>query len=161
MIYAQCRQFEAVIERFCKVFAIDPNEPDAWYQLGRIAREQGSYAEAIEHCRAAARLDDKHSSSEVWREIGIANMLAGDTRAASEALEIYLGRRPYDPEGLCWHGRALAKLDRSAEARAAFEQAIEAVNTMPAARKRQVRSWESEARREIKKLPAAAVGATA
>jgi len=40
------------------------------------------------------------------------------------------------------------------EARAAFRQAIESVRTMPAARKRQVRNWESEARREMKKLAA-------
>ena len=50
----------------------------------------------------------------------------------------------------------MAKLGFPNEARAAFEQAIEAVRTMPPARKRQVRAWESEARRELKKLPASA-----
>jgi hypothetical protein len=56
----------------------------------------------------------------------------------------------------------MVKLGRIGEARAAFEQAIEAVRTMPPARKRQVRSWEFEARKELKKLPgSAAMSATA
>jgi hypothetical protein len=93
----------------------------------------------------------------VWREIGITGLLAGDYEEARQAFEKYLSQRPYDPEGDCWYGRTMAKLGRCQEARAAFEQAIEAVHTMPAARKRQVRSWESESRRELKKLPAGRV----
>jgi Tfp pilus assembly protein PilF len=162
LIYLQRRQYEPAIERFRKAIEVDPNEADSYYQLGRIAREQGRHAEALEFCRTAARIDDKHSSSEVWREIGIASLLAGNCEDARQALEKYLERRPYDPEGDCWYGRTMAKLGRVGEARAAFEQAIEAVRTMPPARKRQVRSWESEARKELKKLPsAAAIGATA
>jgi tetratricopeptide (TPR) repeat protein len=154
LIYQQRRQYEAAIERFRKAIAVDPDEADAYFQLGRIAREQGNHSEALEYYRAAARIDDKHASSEVWREIGVASLLAGDCEAARQALEKYLDRRPYDPEGDCWYGRVLAQLGRGDEARAAFEQAIEAVRTMPVARKRKVRSWESEARREMKKLPA-------
>jgi tetratricopeptide (TPR) repeat protein len=154
LIYQQRRQYEPAVARFKKAIDVDPNEPDPHYQLGRIAREQGRYAEALEHLRAVARIDDKHSLSEVWREIGIAYFLAGNWEAARQALEKYLSRRPYDPEGECWYGRTLAKLGSDKEARAAFEQAIEAVRTMPPARKRQVRRWESEAKRELKKLPA-------
>lgn len=153
LLYAQRRQYAPAIERFRRAIEIDPAEPDAYYQLGRIAREQGRYAEAIEYCRTAARIDDKHSSSEVWREIGIAGLLSGDAAGARQALEKYLDRRPYDPEGSFWYGRTMVKLGHCDEARNAFNQAIESVRTMPAARKRQVRSWESEARREMKRLP--------
>ena len=160
LIYSERRQHESAIECFRKAVEVAPNEPEAHYQLGRIAREQGRYREALEHCRTAARLDDKLSSSEVWREIGIAGFLDGDTEAACQAFEKYLERRPYDPEALCWYGRTLAKLNRVDDARGAFEQAIESVRTMPPGRKRQLRSWESESSRELKKLPAAhAVGA--
>ena len=154
LIYQQRRQYAAAIERFHKAIEVDPGEAGAHFELGRIAREQGRYAEALDYFRAAARIDDKHSSSEVWREIGIANFLAGNHEDARAALEKYLERRPYDPEGGCWYGRVLARLGRGDEARAAFLQAIEAVRTMPPARKRHVRSWESEARSEMKKLPA-------
>jgi tetratricopeptide (TPR) repeat protein len=155
LIYLQRRQYEPAIERFRKAIEIDPREADSFYQLGRIAREQCRYAEAIEFCRTAVRLDDKHASSEVWRELGSFHLLAGKADSALQALERYLERRPYDPEGLCWYGRVLVKLGRQDAARAAFDRAIEAVRTMPPARKRQVRSWESEARRELKKLPSA------
>lgn len=152
LIYAQRRQYDAAIECFRAAINADPNEPDAYYQIGRIAREQGRYSDAIESCRAAARLDDKHSSSEVWREIGVASLLSGDASAAREALEKYVERRSYDPEGLCWYGRTLAKLECIEEAWRAFGQAIEAVQTMPPARKRQVKSWEAEAAKELRKL---------
>jgi hypothetical protein len=64
----------------------------------------------------------------------------------------YGERRPYDPEGACWHGRVLASLGDVERARAAFDQAIEAVRTMPTAWRRQVQEWESEAWRERRKL---------
>jgi tetratricopeptide (TPR) repeat protein len=161
LIYAQRRQFEPAIASFRKAIEIDPEEADAHYQLGKIAREQGRYDEALEHCRAAARIDDGHSLSDVWREIAIVDLLAGNREEAVIAFEKYLNRRPYDPEGNCWYGRALAQLDRNEEARAAFEQAIEAVRTMPPARKRQVRSWEADSLKELKKLPAGRAGALA
>ena len=155
LIYMQRRQYESATDGFRKAVKIAPNEPDAHYQLGRIMREQGHFAEAVEHCRAAARCDDKHSSHEVWREIGIASLLGGDSETARQALEKYMDRRPYDPEGGCWYGRTLAALGRCEQARSAFDQAIEAVRTMPPARRRQVGRWLSEAQRERKKLPCA------
>jgi tetratricopeptide (TPR) repeat protein len=156
LIYAQRRQFDSAIASFRRAVEIAPNEPEAHYQLGRIARQQGRYSESLEHCRTAAGIDDKHSSSEVWREIGIAGFLDGDAEAARQTLEKYLDRRPYDPEALCWYGRVMASLNRPDAARSAFEQTIESVRTMPPGRQRQLRSWESDAAKELKKLPAAA-----
>jgi TolA-binding protein len=92
----------------------------------------------------------------VWREIGETAALMSDYETARQALAKYRERRPYDPEGAFWHGRVLASLGDVDGARAAFDEAIEAVRTMPTARKRQVQSWESEARRERKKLAATA-----
>jgi tetratricopeptide (TPR) repeat protein len=159
LIYAQRRQYEPAIARFRKALEIDPREPDAHFQLGRIARQQGRYADAIRHCQAALRIDDRHASSEVWREIGIANLLAGEAEVARQGLEKYRVRHPYDPEGACWLGRTMAKLGQPEEARVAYDQAIEAVRTMPAARKRQVQSWETAARRERQKLPSSRLAA--
>lgn len=152
LIYVQRRQYELAAERFRKAIEVDPDEAEAHYQLARIERHQGKYAEAVEHCRAAVRIDDKHSSSEVWREMGASMFLAGDAKGALAALDKYCERHEYDPEGAIWRGRALAQLGRGEEARPAFQQAIEAVRTMPKARRRQVAKWEGEARRELKKL---------
>jgi hypothetical protein len=87
----------------------------------------------------------------VWREIGETTALMDDHKMARQSLEKYCERRPYDPEGACWHGRVLAPVGDVEGARTVFDQAIEGVGIMPSARRRQVQAWESEARREREK----------
>ena len=157
LIYLQRRQYEPAIERFQKAIEIDSSEPDAWYQLGRIARLQGRHADALSHCQTAARLDDKHSGSEVWREIGAIQFLSGRHEAALYALEKFVQRREYDPEGQCWYGRTLAALGDPEAARSAFKTAVEAARTMPAPRKYQVRCWGADAAKELRALPATGI----
>ncbi len=153
LIYLQRRQYEPAAERFRKAIEIDASEPEPWYQLGRIARLEGRYDEALLNCQTAVRLDDKHSGSEVWRELGVVQYLSGRPEAARYALEQYTQRREYDPEGQCWYGRVLAALGEPEDARRAFQNAIEAVRTMPSPRKHQVRSWAAEANKELRALP--------
>jgi tetratricopeptide (TPR) repeat protein len=161
LIYLERRQNELASQRFRAAIEIDPDEPDARYHLGCILRRQARPEEALEHLRACARVDEKHALSEVWREIGTAAFLAGRTDEALEALEKFLERRSYDPEGRCWYGRVLAKLDRRAAAERAFQDAIEAVRTMPPARRRQVREWEGQASRDLRVLRASRSGTAA
>jgi len=154
LIYLGRHQSDAAIEQFRAALEIDPEEPDARYHLGCALRRQGHYEAALEHLRASARIDDKHALSEVWREVGTASLLAGHLDQALEALEKFLERRPYNPEGRCWYGRVLVKLDRHAAAERAFQDAIEAVRTMPPARRRQVREWEAQASKDLRLLRA-------
>ena len=152
----QRREYDSAIGHFQKAIAIDPSEPEPWYQLGLIAHRQGRYADALGHCQTAARLDDKHAASEVWREIGALQFLGGRFEAARHALEKYFGRREYDPEGQCWYGRVMAALGETKAARQAFQEAIEAARTMPAPRKYQVRAWAAAASKELRALHGAA-----
>jgi hypothetical protein len=69
---------------------------------------------------------------------------------AAAALEKYTQRRSYDPEGLYWYGKTMAALGRDAEARQAFEQCVEAVDTMPKHRRAEVRKWKGLAKTELK-----------
>lgn len=167
LIYMQRRQYEPAIERFQKTIEIDPAEADAWYQLGRIAHIQGRYADGLSHCQTAARLNDKLSASEVWREIGALQFRSGRFDAARYALEKFVERREYDPEGQCWYGRTLAALGDIEGARRAFQEAVEAARTMPAPRRAQVRTWAAQASKELRALkspgraPAAAAPAEA
>ena len=154
IIYAQRRRHDAAVACFRQAIEIAPGEPDAYFELGKVARAQRRHKDALGYFRAAAAIDDRNSSSEVWREIGETAALMGDYETARQALETYRERRPYDPEGACWHGRVLASLGDVEGALAAFDQTIEAVRTMPSARRRQVQAWESQARRERKKLAA-------
>jgi len=153
LIYQKRRQYSEAISRFERAVAIDPAEADAHLQLGRIALEQQRWEDAIRHCQNAAAQDDKVSSSEVWRDLGSAYLGAGRVPEAAAALEKYVSRRPYDPEGTFRLGKALASLNRDAEARQRFEECIEAVNTSPSHRRAQVRHWGREAKSALRALP--------
>jgi Tfp pilus assembly protein PilF len=150
LIYQERRQYTEAIARFLKAIEIDPSESGAQFQLGRIARQQSRFDDAIRFLTAAAKLDDKLASSEVWRELGAAYAGASRFEEAAPALAKYTARRPYDPEGQYWFGKTLAALSRANEAQEAFRAAIEAVDTMPKHRRAEVRQWKSLAARELR-----------
>ncbi|MGA3188105.1 MAG: tetratricopeptide repeat protein [Bryobacteraceae bacterium] len=154
LVYQKRRQYTEAIARFSRAIEIDPTESDAQFQLGRIAREQGRFDDAIRYLKAAAALDDKLSSSEVWRELGAAYVASSRFVEAAAALRKYTDRRSYDPEGLYWYGKTLVGLGKSAEAREAFAQCVEAVDTMPKHRRAQVRKWKGLAKTEMEAVAA-------
>ncbi len=59
-------------------------------------------------------------------------------------------RRSYDPEGLYWYGKSLLALGQLDDARQQFEQCREAVDTMPANRRRQLAKWKRLAVAELR-----------
>ena len=86
-------------------------------------------------------MDDKFSLSDVWRDLGASNFELGNTDAALQQLEKYTTRREYDAEGQYWMGQTYKRLNRTAEARAAFEKAVEAAQTAPAHLRQQTARW--------------------
>jgi len=152
LIYQQRRQSTEAIARFRKAVAIDPGETDAHFQLGRIAREQGRLADALAHFQAVMDHDDKHSQSEILRELGAVYLAARQYEHARQFLAEYIERRPYDPEGLYYLGQALEGLGRAGEARDAYARAAEAVSTAPRYRRRSIAKWSRLAQRQIRKL---------
>jgi tetratricopeptide (TPR) repeat protein len=149
LIYQQRRQLPEAMERFRKAVEIDPGEVDAHYQLGRIARSERRFPEAILHFEEVVRRDPKHSSHEVWREIGATYADSGDAEHARWSLEKYVAERPHDPEGLCRLGEALEATGELEAAREHWRRAIEAADTMPPFRRRQVAEWKKRAKRRL------------
>ena len=157
LIYLERRQWEEAKVRFLRAVEIDPREADPMFQLGRIALEQGQFAQSQEWLRKAAALDDKCASNEVWRELGKACWHTSQWQDALTALDKYVSRRPYDPEGQYWRGKVLLALGSPREASEAFVACQEAVVTMPPHRRRQLQKWRrmaAEEARKIAKLPA-------
>lgn len=152
LIYQQRHQYDEARKRFTRAAEIDPREADPVFQLGRIAREEERWNDSIDLLTRAAALDDKCCSHEVWRDLGAAYLRAGRVEEAGNALSKFVDRRPYDPEGLYWFGKALAALGRTDEARSQFEQCREAVNTMPGNRRRQLAKWKRLAAAELRSL---------
>jgi len=152
LIFQKRRQYGEAIARFTRSVEIDPRDADVHFQLGRVLRERGQISEAIQHLQTAAQLDDKLSTSEVWRELGAALFDGSRFEEAAAALAKYTDRRPYDPEGLYWYGKTLLSLKRTAEARESFERSIEAVRTMPSHRRAHLRKWSGLARVELRTM---------
>jgi len=152
LIYQQRRQYDEAKQRFARAIEIDPREADPVFQLGRIALIEERWDDAIELLNRAAALDDKCCSHEVWRELGVAYLHAARLEEARLALGKYVERRPYDPEGLYWYGKALAYSGACGEARQSFESCREAVETMPPNRRRQLSRWKRMANAELRGL---------
>ena len=152
LIYQQRRNYSEAIPRFERAIEIDPGDPDPHYQLGRIFLDQKRFEDARRCFATTAALNDKHSSSDVWRDLGAADLELGNTGQAVAELEKYVDRRNYDPEGLYLLGRALKKLGRNQEARSAFERCVEAVQTLPSHRRRQTARWKGAAQSELRGL---------
>ncbi|HEY6390494.1 MAG TPA: tetratricopeptide repeat protein [Bryobacteraceae bacterium] len=152
LIYQERRQYTEAIQRFKNAVAIDPSETDAHFQLGRIALEQGRLNDTLECFRTVYEQDAKHSSSEILRGLGELYVAARQYADAIERLEVYIERRPYDPEGLYFFGFALEQSGDVARAREMYERATEAARIAPQFRRRYTAQWSRRAQKQLRKL---------
>jgi len=88
----------------------------------------------------------------VWRDLGNSCFQTGRFEDAAVALEKYVARRPYDPEGLYWLGRTQASLGHADRARGCFQECIEAVNTSPRHRRAQIRKWARQSQSALRAI---------
>ncbi len=149
LIYLQRRQEAKALDHFTKAVEIDPDEIDANFQLGKIARENGEFQKALDRFAIVLGQDEKYSLHEIWREIGATYLAANMFNEATDALEKYVERRPVDPEGLYFFGKALKGQGKADRAREMFEQAVDSVNSSPDYRRRDIQKWRKLAEKEI------------
>ncbi len=152
LVHQQRRQYTEAIRRFEAAVKIDPTETDAHFQLGRIARQQGRLDDALRHLETANRQDDKHSSSEVHRELGAAYLALGRVADAERELALYTDRREYDPEGLYYYGQALERSGRTDQAREMYRRAVDAAAAAPRYRRGIVGPWSRAAQKAARRL---------
>ena len=150
LIHQSRGELDPARERFERALQIDDGEIDASYQLGRIARQQKRYADAIQNFEHVVMRDPAHSQYEIWREVAATYIAAGQFEDARNALEQFLEHRPSDPEGLYLMGRAHAGLGHKREANNLMQACIEAVKTAPAYKYRASKRWLNEAQQFIK-----------
>jgi tetratricopeptide (TPR) repeat protein len=153
LIYQQRRQYTEAIRRFQNAVGIDALQTDAHFQLGRIARDQGRLKEALGYFQTVVNQDEKHSQSEILRELGALYLSARQYADAVTELERFLERRPYDSEGLYYYGQALEGLGKMSEARVAYDRAVEAANLAPRYLRQSAGRWGRIARKQAAKLP--------
>jgi tetratricopeptide (TPR) repeat protein len=154
LIQQSRRRYPEAIERFNAAVAIDAGETDAHFQLGRIAFSQKRFADALGHYETVLGQDEKHSQSEIRRELGAAYLALGRREDARRELGIYVERRPYDPQGLYYYGRALEELGDRNAAREAYARAVEAARTAPRYMRRVVGEWSRLAEKQARRMAA-------
>ena len=152
LIHQSRGELDQARARFERALEIDPEEIDANYQLGRIARQQKRYADAVQNFEQVVARNQAHSQHEVWREVAATYIAAGQFEDARTALDQFLEHRPSDPEGLYLMGRAHAGLGHKREATSLMQACIEAVKTAPAYKYRASKRWLNEAQQFIKTL---------
>jgi tetratricopeptide (TPR) repeat protein len=152
LIQLSRRRYTEAIARFKAAVAIDSGETDAHFQLGRIALAQKRFADALDCYETVLAQDEKHSQSEIRRELGAVYLDLGLREEARRELAIYVERRPYDPQGLYYYGRALEELGDESAARKAYAQAVEAARTAPRYRWRVVAEWSRLAQKQARRL---------
>jgi tetratricopeptide (TPR) repeat protein len=155
LIQQSRRRYTEAIARFNAAVAIDPGETDAHFQLGRIAFSQKRFAGALGHFETVLAQDEKHGQSEIRRELGATYLALERREEARRELAIYVERRPYDPQGLYYYGRALEELGNPQAAREAYARAVEAARTAPRYRRRVVAEWSRLAQRQSRRMVAA------
>ena len=152
LVYQRRRQFGEAIRRFRQAVAIDPTQTDAHFQLGRIARQQGRLNDALAHFQTVVDQDEKHSQSEVLRELGGIYVSVRQYQDARNELAPYVERWPYDPEGLFYYGQALEGLGDAAAAREIYARAVEAARTAPRYLRRSAARWSRSAQKQLRGL---------
>ncbi len=149
LIYLQRRQEEKALEHLEKAVAIDKNEIDANYELGKLARKSGDLQKALNYFSVVVEQSDKYRLSEIWREIGATYLEAKMLTEARDALEKFVERRPVDSEGLYYLGKIYKAQNEPEKAREMFEQAVESAKSSPDYRRRELRYWSKLAQKEL------------
>lgn len=149
LIYLQRRQDEKALQYFEEAFEIDNEEIDANYELGKLARKRGDLQNALNYFSTVIYQNDKHTLSEIWREIGATYLEANMLAEAKNALEKFIERRPVDSEGLYYLGKIYKAQNKPEKSREMFEQAIESAKTSPDFRRRELRHWSKLAEKEL------------
>ncbi|MGH9672534.1 MAG: tetratricopeptide repeat protein [Bryobacteraceae bacterium] len=153
LLYQQRRSAGDAESRFRKAVEIEPDDADYLLALGQLLRERNRPQEALPFLDRSVSINPKAGNGEVLRELGAVHLALGNHDEALRRLEPYVQRREYDPEGLVFYGQALGAAGRVADARKAFENAIEAVATAPSYRTGQVRKWRDRAKEGLRRLP--------
>ena len=150
LIYQERRRYAEAIRRFTNAVQIRNDETGAHFQLGRIARQQDRLKEALGFFQTVVDQDSNYHQSEILREIGAVYIDAGQFADAFTELATYVDRRPYDPEGLYYCGRALEGLGRGDEARLMYLRAVDSVKTAPRYLQRSVAKWSRLAQKQMR-----------
>ena len=91
-----------------------------------------------------------HHQNEILRELGALYLEAGQFSDAFSELQIYVEKRPYDPEGLYYCGQVLDRLGRKEEARLMYLRAVDSARSAPRYLQGTLAKWSRLAQKQMR-----------
>jgi tetratricopeptide (TPR) repeat protein len=113
------------ISALSKQIEADPANAALWFKRGELHRFHEDYAASLADLRRAAEIDPKLEVVDL--AVGRTHLAAGDARAAKDALDRYLDRRPGHADARIERARALVKLGDGPAAAEEYTKALAAV----------------------------------
>jgi len=149
LIYLERRQDGKALHHLERALEIDPQEIDANYEMGKLARAKGDLQKALDHFGIVIVQNEKHALNEVWREVGATYLAANMFAEARDALEKFVDRRSGDPEGLYYLGKVLKAQGETERAHDILTSCIEYAKASPDFRRARLRHWSKLAQKEL------------
>lgn len=107
---------------FLEVIAANPNNADAYYNLGTLKLGQNDFAQARQYLETTVRL--KPDYPEAWNNLGMLAAQAGDPNEAIRDFQKSLALRPEYGTALLNLGNVYRRQQKFEEAQKCFDQAI-------------------------------------
>ncbi len=104
-IHAQKQRWAAASEWFHKALAIQPENPDFWFNLAYVEEHGGQIEAAIASHQRTVELNPKHDRA--WYGLGMIHAHRGDHAAAAEALQRSADLQPLN--GVAWYALGMAR----------------------------------------------------
>ncbi len=137
---------DAALGYFEQALAIDPENPDVHYHIGRIYEARRQWAKALEEYEASYRAEPEYGQGDIFREVGKGYLHTDKLDKAIEFLRYFLERRGSDPEGRYWLAVALQRAGKSAEMHTHLQTILEQARSSPRFFRREHREWIYRAR---------------
>jgi len=131
---------------FERALAINGEEPDYHYHLGRAFEAADSWPKALEHYEETYRLNPHYGQGDIFREVGKGYLHAGNPGKAIEFLRFFLGDRDSDPEGRYWLAVALQKSGAGEGMQVELRRLLEQARSSPRFFRKENRRWLHRAR---------------
>ena len=113
---------EEALTLLAKVASLQPDSPEAQARLGAGLLASGQVASSFEHIEAALKLDPEFEQADIL--LVTAHLKEGDVDAALAAVDAFEQKMPDSAAPHNLRGQVYLSLDKPAEARAAFSQAL-------------------------------------
>lgn len=146
LLHFQGGHLETARGYFEQALAIDLQDPDYHYYMGRIFESREDWPKAAAEYEETYRLNPEYGLGDIFREVGKGYLHTDRAEKAIEFLRFFLERRGSDPQGRYWLAVALQRTGNAGEMRAQLNTILDQARSNPRFFRREHREWIYRAR---------------